>query len=107
MRKLNLKDMFSASRLVIKLSLKEDILEITEKLEQYKTANSLGYELLYRAFEKATTPEAENAIYEFLSGPFEKTALEVSEMPLDEMLKDMKGVINIGEILTFFKTAAS
>lgn len=107
MRKLNLKDMFKASRMIISLDLKEDILEITEKLEQFKTANAVGYELIFRAFEKATTEEAENSIYEFLSGPFEKSAQEVSEMPIEEMMNEIKGTLPIMEFITFFKTAAS
>lgn len=107
MRKLNIADLFSASRLVVDLGLKEDVLDITEKVEAFKGANDIGYEIFFRLFSKATTKEAEKRIYDLFAGPFEMKTEEVACMELDALVRGLHEIANFPEFISFFKRAVT
>ena len=77
MRKLQLQDIFKASRLLVSLDLKEEFKEIGLKSDKIEDIAAKGFDVFWTIFEKASSKNAENSIYEFLSGIFECTSEEV------------------------------
>lgn len=92
MRKLQTQDVFRAIRVIKATDLKEDLKDIVEKANagesdgktdgNHPTIRDIGLDVIFKVLEKTAEANAENAIYEFLSGPLEVTAGEVKEMEL-------------------------
>lgn len=89
MRNLQTKDIFSMSRLIMSLNLKEELKKIT--VDKNSDINSVGYEVFFTVLGKCTDESAEKKVYEFLSGPLEVKTEEVASMdPLDLAEKVME-----------------
>ena len=93
MRKLQTKDAFNAMRLIKKANIREDIKPV---LKMAATGNlkveEIGLEGMLVLIESMTSEQAEKAIYEFLSGPFELEPEKIQEMDmkmLTEKIKEM------------------
>ena len=104
MRNLITKDVFSAMRLIKALDLKEEIKAISTKQESQE---SLGFELLFTIFEKASEINAEKKLYEFLSGPLEMKASEIEKMDLLEMVELVTKSIDIENWKSFFTSVST
>lgn len=101
MRGLKTKDIKPALKLVRKMNVGEKIKDIV------KTTNDLdsaGVEIVGLILATYTDTEgAEEALMEFLSGPFEMSSNDVLELNLEELLAGIKD-IGIEKIISFFKT---
>ena len=105
MRKLQLQDIFKASRLLVSLDLKEEFKEIGLKADKIEDIAAKGFDVFWTIFEKASSKNAENSIYEFLSGIFECTSEEVKTMGPSLLFENLQS-IDLEERKVFFKQVA-
>ena len=72
MRKLKTSDIFAALRVINKAGVKEDLVPVIRQLsEQEKTIEDVGIIGMLTVIETLSGTKAEQAIYDFLSGPLE------------------------------------
>lgn len=103
MRKLQTRDVFSAARLIRQLGLKEDFKKMLEiNNDSGKSPEEVGSEIVFLMLEKAAEKDCEDALYNFLAGPLEKTAGEVAEMALFALVDDVKKCADIENWKVFF-----
>ena len=106
MRKLKTSDIFAFSRCLTTIGVKEEISKIAEGYKKGGNIEQLGIDIMYRVFELAGEKKAEQAIYEFLSQPFEISPKQVAELPLEELFENIKELASDGKMLaSFFKVA--
>lgn len=102
MRNLKTSDVFSASRIIKELDLKEKIKDIalnSKNIDQ----RVVGFDIVWTIIENACTKKAEALVYEFIGNLLEKTPDEIAEMNPTEMLTDLLEVANLEEWKSFFK----
>lgn len=107
MRKLKTKDLFSLSRCLRKIGIKDEIKKIAAEAKSVQDVSEYGFDLVYRLFELATEKESEDAIFEFLSDIFEMPAGQVSDMELDDFFGNFKQIADAGTWKSFFTRAVS
>ena len=106
MRKLRTTDALVFCRCIKRLGLKEQIRNIIMNADTAKDVLDQGFDIIWTMFDLATEKEGEKAIYEFLSGPFEMTPKQVSELELDVLISNIKQLAEENNLAGFFKTAA-
>lgn len=62
---------------------------------------------MWGIFDSATEQAGENALYEFLAGPFEMTAAEVADLELGDLLNGIQKLCEDENLTAFFKFAAA
>lgn len=108
MRKLQTKDIFSAMRLIRKANLREEIkpIIIMAANKEIKTED-VGVEAVLTIIETFVEKKAENEIYNFLAGPFEIPAEEISDMDMMEFIEKLGELAKESDIKAFFTTLSS
>ena len=106
MRKLKTCDIPALCRSLKKLGVKEQFKDLAQKANNAKDVWTYGFDLVWDLFDAVTEETGEFAIYEFLAGPFEMTAAEVSDLDLDVLLSNLKQMAEENNLITFFKSAA-
>lgn len=97
MRNLNGHDVFMALKVLKKVGVKDELLNLAQWMREGKEESSekVGAKLIFSVLANAGDEEAEKAFFEFLSGPLEKSAKELA----DEDLLDLAD-----EVDTFVKS---
>ena len=106
MRKLNFGDTFKFVRLISKIGLKDQVLKLSEEAESFESLNKLGYEGVFTLITSATSEQAEQLIYEFLSAPFEMQPCDIQNMDIDEMKDAFKVMFQSVKIMDFIKSVS-
>lgn len=106
MRKLQTQDVFKAIKIINAADLKDDFKEIMAKSGDMSMKEA-GFEIMFKISEKVAGTKTENAIYEFLAGPLEKTAKEVKEMELLELVDEFKECVDPENWKVFFKSVSA
>lgn len=108
MRNLETHDIFEAARLVKALGIKEELKKFCMDANSVKeiTSASVGYDLLYIIFDKATEEKAEMQIYKFLSSFFEIEPEEIAKLDPCEMLDKCLEVADVEKWKAFFSRVA-
>ena len=114
MRKLNFKDFFVALRILSDLERDGTLSDLAKKAMQEKANTgdadqmvALGLDMVTTLLFRAAGTETEKKIYLFLSGPFEQTPEQVSEMALDDVLGSIRQLCQENDVLAFFRSAAA
>lgn len=105
MRNLEFTDVFKASRLLLKIGVREEIKEVALRAEESKGNKikiDFGFDLLFGVFEKATQENAEKEIYKFIADLFECDPEEVRHMSPIKVFEGLEQVANIEEWKNFF-----
>ncbi|TCJ05043.1 hypothetical protein [Cytobacillus praedii] len=110
MRKLNTGDIFKAARIIKKAKLRESIVDFAKKGKKTngndeEAVESLGLEIAFSVLESCGNEGVEKELYEFLAGPFEITPDKIEQMPVDELLKNLKDLATNNNLMLFFKSA--
>ena len=92
MRKLETRDVFAFSRLIKQGHLKEELKTLFSQYSESQDELEVGLNLLLSLIELFAEKEAEQLFYEFLSGPLESSAEEVSMMGLFDLIEQVKEV---------------
>ena len=79
--------------------------EIVNKANEDADEYSLGFDFIFGVIEKFIEKESENAIYEFLSGPFECTPEEVEKIDPIDLVKGIFEIASIEKWKSFLKLA--
>ena len=106
MRKLKTSDVLAFCRCLKKLGIKEKIQNIAKEADSAKDIWDKGFDMMWSIFDLATEAEGENALYEFLSGPFEMSAQEVADLDIDAFFDNLKQLAAENNLTVFFKSAA-
>lgn len=106
MRKLKTSDIFTFGRCMKQLGVKEKVKNIAQEANNAKEAFDKGFDLLWDIFDAATEQAGENALYDFLAGPFEITPDEVRDLPFDTLVANLKQMAADNNLIAFFKSAA-
>ena len=106
MRKLKTSDIPSLCRTVKKLGLKDKFRALAQEANNGQEVWDRGFNLIWELFDVATEANGEMAIYEFLAGPFEMTAKEVSDLDLDVLIPNLQQMAADNNLAVFFKSAA-
>ena len=106
MRKLKTTDIPSFCRCIKKLGLKEKFYNIAKEADSVKDLWEKGFALIWDIFDAATEAEGENALYDFLAGPFEMSAQNVADLDLDILFNNLKQLAEENNLIVFFKSAA-
>lgn len=106
MRNLQAKDIFSMSRLIMSLDLKDEFKKIADKVDGKTDLNSIGYEMFFTVLGKCTDEKTENKVYEFLSGPLEIKVEEVAIMDIFDLSEKIMEVASIDKWKLFFNKAS-
>ena len=106
MRKLKTSDIPSFCRCLKKLGVREQFRAVAEASDTVREAWEKGFDLIWGIFDAATEQGGENALYDFLAGPFEMTSQEVANLDLGELFAGLQQLIEDENIVTFFKFAA-
>lgn len=104
MRKLNVDDVFNAAQLV-------DIFDIPKLYDRLKGASrknpeDFAKQAMVIMIQDAGTAENRQRIYEFLAGPFEMPAGEVSTMPFVDFCKGIMEIGQVSEWESFLKSVS-
>ena len=109
-------DAFKLARILLKLNLKEVLKEkvaeytdrskaiskINDPTEKEKQTNEMGVDIIFDIMEHGE--KAEDAFYDFLSGPFEMTKEEVLEISLVDIVPKFKEMAGQNNLENFFKS---
>jgi len=106
MRNLQAKDIFSMSRLIMSLDLKDEFKKIADKVDGKADLNSVGYEMFFTVLGKCTDENIEKKVYEFLSGPLEIKVEEVATMDIIDLSEKVMEVASIEKWKLFFNRAS-
>lgn len=107
MRKLKTADIPVLCRCVKRLGMKDKIREIAQAADNIQDVWSFGFDFIWELFDIATEKAGEEAIYEFLAGPFEMTPEEVRDLDLDVMVANIQQLVQENNLISFFKSAAA
>lgn len=106
MRKLKTKDIPVLCRSLKKMGIKEKFRSIANQADNIKDVWGLGFDIIWDLFDTATETEGENAIYEFLAGPFEMTAADVADLDFNILAENLQTLAKENNLPAFFKNAA-
>lgn len=104
MKRLQTSDIFAAMRIVRQADLKDALKPILKKANGAEDVDEIGIEAILTIIECASAKNAESAIYEFLSNPFEMAANEIAELPISETLTMLKELAEENDLPGFFKS---
>lgn len=106
MRKLKTKDIPVLCRSFKKMGMKEKFRAIAQQAENVKDVWGMGFDIIWDLFDTATENTGENAIYEFLAGPFEMTPADVADLDFDVLTENLETLAKENNLPAFFKNAA-
>lgn len=106
MRKLKTSDIPAFCRCLKKLGFKDKIQAVAKEADSAKDVWDKGYDLIWGIFDLATEAEGENALYEFLAGPFEMQPREVADLDFEILFANLKQLAEENNLIGFFKSAA-
>ena len=113
MRKLNNHDVFMAFRVMKKIGIKEELVELAKAIQNtvnVQDQTTIGAKLILSVLANAGDEEAEKAVFEFLAGPMEVSAEEWATMDLEksrEMIVEMIKMNDLEGWRAFFTSAVS
>lgn len=103
MRKLNTSDVFAMARVVRASGMREELRGlIKQAAETDAKVEDVGIDGFLTILEALAEKKAEAAIYEVLAGPFQTTAQEVASMQLDELMENLKRLVEENDLTRFF-----
>ena len=106
MRKLKTTDIPAFCRCLKKIGVKDQIQAISKEADSAKDMWDKGFDLIWGIFDLATEADGENALYEFLSGPFEMQPREVADLDFEILFANLKQLAEENNLTVFFKSAA-
>ena len=109
MRKLKTADIFSATRLICAIGVREEVQEVAKRAEESNTKKikmDLGFDLFFGIIEKATKKESEKEIYMFIADIFECKWEEVRDMDPFVLMDKLEEVADLEKWKNFFKRVA-
>ncbi len=106
MRKLKTSDIPAFCRCLKKLGVKDKIQTMAKDASNVQDVWDKGFELIWGIFDLATEAEGENALYEFLAGPFEMKPREVKDLDFEVLFGNLKQLAEDNNLNLFFKSAA-
>lgn len=106
MRKLKTSDIPAFCRCLKKLGVKEKIQAVAKEADGAKDVWDKGFDMIWGIFDLATEAEGENALYDFLAGPFEMSAKEVADLEFDILFNNLKQLADENNLTVFFGSAA-
>jgi len=111
MRKLNTHDVFALTRLINATKIKETF---RTELEEIANGNRFvldpqkdGMTIIFALMSAMAEAGAEQAFYDFVSGPFEMSPKEIEEQPPEKTLEMLGQIADIEEWKSFFRRAAN
>ena len=106
MRKLKTTDVPALARTLKKMGLKDRFKALAQEANNAQDVFDMGFDVLWDLFDTATEETGENALYEFLAGPFEMTPAEVADLDLDKLIENLQTLAAENNLTVFFKSAA-
>lgn len=112
MRKLNGHDVFMAFRVMKKIGIKEELVELAKAIQDKVNAQNqttLGAKLILSVLANCGDEEAEKAVFAFLAGPLETPAEELGTMELGklrDLISELIHSMNLEEWKAFFTAVA-
>ena len=107
MRSLITSDVFAAVRIIRASGMREELKQLIRRaLESDSPAESVGIEVFLVIAEAMAEKKSEDAIYEFLAGPFEITPGEVAALPVDKLLEKLTELLKGCNLKSFFKSVS-
>lgn len=107
MRKLQTQDVFNTLRLIKKANLREEIKPLLKMAGSGElNVEEVGIEGILSLIEIMTEKKSEQAIYEVLSGPFEKSPKEIEEMDLILLIEQIETLTKENDLKRFFTLLA-
>jgi len=108
MRKLNTGDAFKLARLLRAC----DIVPLLQNMrEEGKKPGAdqekIGFELLFSLLNLAADKDKENLVYDLFGGVLGVTPESVPEIPLDDMIDNIKQIAEMSNISRFFEQVSS
>jgi hypothetical protein len=107
MRKLKTADIMTFSRCAKRLGVKDQIRAIAEASNSVQDVWSFGFDFVWNLFDLATEKAGEEALYEFLAGPFEMTPNEIRDLDLDVLVANLQQLVKDNNLASFFKFAVA
>ena len=105
MKTLGLEHVFSATRLLMKIGVREEVRAVAKRAQEVKTKEEkmdMGFDLFFGIMEKAIEEKSEKEIYVFIADLFECDPDEVRTMKPLELFKKMEQVASVEEWKDFF-----
>lgn len=107
MRSLITSDVFAAVRIIRASGMRGELKQLIRRaLESDSPAESVGIEGFLVIAEAMAEKKSEDAIYEFLAGPFEITPGEVAALPVDKLLEKLTELLKGCNLKSFFKSVS-
>ena len=106
MRKLKTSDIPAFCRCLKKIGFKENIQAVAKEANNAKDVWDKGFDMIWGIFDLATEAEGENALYEFLAGPFEMQPRDVADLDFETLINNLKQLAEENNLTIFFKSAA-
>ena len=104
MRKLNTSDVFAFARIVKASGMREELKKILKDVAaaEEKDIQDIGMDTIMAILEALSERKSEEAIYQLLAGPFEKTAEEVKTMELPDLFENLRTLSEENDLQAFF-----
>ena len=91
MRNLNGHDVFMALRVLKKVGVKDELMNLAQWMREGKeeSQEKVGARLVFSVLANAGDEDAEKAFFDFLSGPLEKPSKDLAEMDLLDLADEV------------------
>lgn len=107
MRKLQPPDLFNAMRIIRKAGIKEELKPVIRLAASGEfSIQDVGIEGILTIIETLAEKKSEQAIYEFISGPFEMTVKEIESMDLIQLAENLETLAKENDLKLFFTLLA-
>lgn len=107
MRKLNTADVFAAARVIRASGVRIELRELIARAAESDTPiKSVGIEGFLVVAEALAEKKAEQALYDFLSGPLEMPSAEIPLLPIDELMAKLLELTAKVNWKDFFKSVS-
>lgn len=103
MRKIQTSDVFAAMRLIRRAKMREEIKPFLKLASTGElSVEDIGIEGIIGLLEMVGEKQAEQGIYEVLSGPFEIATDEVAKLELDALIENLQALAKENDLKRFF-----
>lgn len=105
-RKLLLKDVGAMALIIGKMDIKDQMTEFVKGLNEGKSQEALGVDLIFTLINGASKKGVLNDLYDFIGSILEIPGTEAANLPVDELMTKLKEAADVESWINFFTHAA-
>ena len=105
-RKLLTKDVAAMALILGKMKIKEEMMEFVKGLQEGKSQEALGVDLIFTLIDGAGRAGVIDELYNFIGSIIEMSGEEVENLPFEDLKAKLKETADAQSWVSFFSSAA-